>query len=600
MMKYKYNSLLRHPGYNGDFFDDVLGFDDSGGIVGSAGNIADDVLGLDPNGGGIYDIPVIGDIAEELVVGPVGAVVSMVVPPLAVVRAAQALSVAHDTGKGSLAAVAQAAMAAYGVATAPTVPVDIGAGITVPVNANVVAATEMALAEGYTAEQVAKTLVGFGDKATTQAVLQQAGYPAAQSSWAAMTAETAAATDSAAIANMSPEQISNLQTAVTSGDAAATTQQLSSAGIASPSFTAADAAQSVQAMQQAGFDSSAIAEQVSNWQSAGITTEALTSELTGLGISPATVGLPAPTQAQMLTDQYEGFTPDEVINHMAGSSIDPVLAEEIMGNLGYDPFMVSDYMDANPTSFGNTYADPSFMDRVKDANKKLNTLKKLWGNSGGQVGGQVGGAGEDLAANARANTADFLRRIDPYYDYRQNTEIPMMGAAASTAGTLSGLYQQSFTNPLSVYNTPEMQATNAAFMDEMQRRDAASGRLSQYGARAVQAQNQFLTQGLPQYRTGLNQGLQTYYQAAKPQAFDMKTAAAMAQEGTNKAVAGGGYQQPSGISGTLSGLSGSWNQMTNGGNVIDQVQGGLNVVTGLNDLYTGGKEAWDTVSGWFA
>jgi hypothetical protein len=588
MMKYKYNSLLRHPGYNGDFFDDVLGFDDSGGIVGSAGNIADDVLGLDPNGGGIYDIPVIGDIAEELVVGPVGAVVSMVVPPLAVVRAAQALSVAHDTGKGSLAAVAQAAMAAYGVATAPTVPVDIGAGITVPVNANVVAATEMALAEGYTAEQVAKTLVGFGDKATTQAVLQQAGYPAAQSSWAAMTAETAAATDSAAIANMSSEQISNLQTAVNSGDAAATTQQLSSAGIASPSFTAADAAQSVQAMQQAGLGSDFIAEQVSNWQSAGITTEALTSELTSLGISPATVGL---SQAQMLTDQYKGFTSDAVLNHMAGSSIDPVLAEEIMGNLGYDPFMVSDYMDANPTSFGNTYADPSFLDKLKSGLKTAKTLQGLLGSSGGGTGGTG-------SPNVNKNYSQLMSQLDPYWDYRKNTEIPLMGAAAGAAGQLSGLYQQSFTNPLGVYNTPEMQATNAAFMDEMQRRDAASGRLSQYGARAVQAQNKFLTNTLPTYRTNLQQGLGTLYQAARPQASDSQATASAMGQASLLSAANAANQQGT-IAGSVGNLQNSWNQMTGSNNVFDQISGAVNTASNVADLYTKGSQAWDTLSNLF-
>ena len=38
MMK-KYIGILQHPGYNGGFADDVLGFDDNGGIAGSIGNI---------------------------------------------------------------------------------------------------------------------------------------------------------------------------------------------------------------------------------------------------------------------------------------------------------------------------------------------------------------------------------------------------------------------------------------------------------------------------------------------------------------------------------------------------------------------------------
>ncbi len=48
-----------------------------------------------------------------------------------------------------------------------------------------------------------------------------------------------------------------------------------------------------------------------------------------------------------------------------------------------------------------------------------------------------------------------------------------------------------------------MQALSGVFNNQISRRDAAAGRNSQYGARAVEEQNNFLTNSLPNYRTGL-------------------------------------------------------------------------------------------------
>lgn len=123
---------------------------------------------------------------------------------------------------------------------------------------------------------------------------------------------------------------------------------------------------------------------------------------------------------------------------------------------------------------------------------------------------------------------DMMNKADPYLDYRKNVEIPNRQKYAELAPTLfqnandtaslakntlgDMFYQdrmkQTYTDPLSIYNSPEMQALNQQFMQGIERRDAAAGRNSQYGARAIEGQNNFLTNALPTYRTGLMQGQQ--------------------------------------------------------------------------------------------
>lgn len=126
---------------------------------------------------------------------------------------------------------------------------------------------------------------------------------------------------------------------------------------------------------------------------------------------------------------------------------------------------------------------------------------------------------------------DMITKADPYSAMRQSDQIPFMknmleqapgllntaNQTGAQAGTMLNnpqymdLLSKSYSDPLSVYNSPEMQALNDKFMGGIERRDAAAGRNSQYGARAVEAQNNFLTNALPQYRTGLigSQGAQT-------------------------------------------------------------------------------------------
>ena len=85
---------------------------------------------------------------------------------------------------------------------------------------------------------------------------------------------------------------------------------------------------------------------------------------------------------------------------------------------------------------------------------------------------------------------------------------------AAAAGNYNTMLNTSYTDPLSIWNSPEMQAMNNVFKQGIERRDSAAGRNSQYGARAVEMQNNFLTNALPKYRSGLNDALNTTSTAA--------------------------------------------------------------------------------------
>jgi len=126
IMKYKYNALLRHPGYNGDFADDVLGFD--------------------PNGGGLYDIPIIGDVADAVVNSFVGNVIAFAFPIAApfiyAAKSAQALASGNELG-ALLNAVG--AYTAYASPTATTTA-NLGGMEISGLNANLVNATNQAIA----------------------------------------------------------------------------------------------------------------------------------------------------------------------------------------------------------------------------------------------------------------------------------------------------------------------------------------------------------------------------------------------------------------------------------------------------------------------
>lgn len=638
MFKKPFVGILSHPGYNGDFADDVLGFD--------------------PNGGGIYDIPVVGDIADAVVNSFVGNVIAFAFPPAApfIYAAKTAQSLASGNELGALLN-AVGAYTAYSSPTATTTGNLAGMEIS-GVNANLVKGIEMAQAGGASVTDIAKTLVGMGDNKAAMDIAAKAGLDTQEMADALNTAGKEAAAyvpsaedgailtralqESGADSSFITEQLGNL--GINANDAAYLQQGIAS-GLTDTQVTSAlqggmslsdvpTASETFPLQPQYDIQGTPTA---TGTFSAGNEDYIPSEYLNGATDTPfgdqsaldylntpdpfadqsildnlntpveydvgqaANPYMPSDTRADMLAKQYEGFSQADIVEHMAGSSIDPVLAEEVLGNLGMDQFAISDWMDKNPTSFGNTYADPTFLDRVKKGVKDVKTLKSLWdGGSGSGGSGGTGGSGGG-SGNRNAIYSDIMSQIDPYWGYRKNTEIPLMGAAAGAAGTLSGLYQQSFTDPLQAYNTPEMQAINADFMGDIQRRDAAAGRMSQYGARGVEAQNQYLTKALPAYRQSLQSGLGTFYNAAKPEKVNQEATSAAFMNATRAGLLG--TPQDTGVRGALSNLQGSWNQMTNGGNTWDQIGGAVDTASNLVNLYEKGSKAWDTgsniVSSWF-
>jgi hypothetical protein len=142
-----------------------------------------------------------------------------------------------------------------------------------------------------------------------------------------------------------------------------------------------------------------------------------------------------------------------------------------------------------------------------------------------------------------------LSNADPYLQYRQQAEIPFMlgqmqqyGKVQGQQNTLADLiaakqgqtnpvvqalqqkimgtdplggdyrnYQnilgQTYSDPMAYYNSSGYQSLANQLGQQLARRDAAKGRLSQYGDRAVEMQNNFL-KDIGNYRQGLNQSAQ--------------------------------------------------------------------------------------------
>lgn len=168
-----------------------------------------------------------------------------------------------------------------------------------------------------------------------------------------------------------------------------------------------------------------------------------------------------------------------------------------------------------------------------------NILKLGTGVYGAYATNQQGQAQQQIANQ-------LLQNADPYLQYRQQAEIPFKLAQMQQYGNIQdkqnqlmnviaqqptiagdpalqayrtqamgynptagdyGFYQdqlqKTYTDPLGVYNSQGYQKLADLFGSQIARRDAASGRLSQYGDRANEMQGNFLNY-LDKYRSGLN------------------------------------------------------------------------------------------------
>lgn len=100
----------------------------------------------------------------------------------------------------------------------------------------------------------------------------------------------------------------------------------------------------------------------------------------------------------------------------------------------------------------------------------------------------LGGLGNLYSAYNMNQQADYLRGMGEQ----------VMGNNQA----YNNLLQSSYTNPEAFLGSSEFKALNDLYLNDLKRKDAASGRVSQYGARANLAQKQALA-NLGQYRQGL-------------------------------------------------------------------------------------------------
>jgi hypothetical protein len=266
--------------------------------------------------------------------------------------------------------------------------------------------------------------------------------------------------------------------------------------------------------------------------------------LASIGAGAAAPSAPwKPTnQNAMLAAQYSGFNQNDVLQHLAGAGVSQSTAEDVLGAMGtgYDPLAVGDYIKNNAGAFSGS-GDASYLAAQGGMSTVYDKLKNALGlgpggaNSGNAAQGNLLNNLFGYLSAKDANKKWQNTQTDPYRDYRTSEELPLMRQASGAIRGegadpgLLNLYKQSFTDPVGAYKRPEMQALNNQFMNQIQRRDAAAGRNSQYGARAVEAQNQYLTSALPSYRKDLTSGLDTLYKAARPQANDPNANQALAK-----------------------------------------------------------------------
>lgn len=259
-----------------------------------------------------------------------------------------------------------------------------------------------------------------------------------------------------------------------------------------------------------------------------------------------------------LADTTQPYQLDQQYNFNTGQMEAPNYSDPQYTGTGITD---SDNPDVDMNNFSmndpSSFVDPS----VFDSDPTSGSFD--WNEALQSVGGVVNGLAKLFGAGVSYNAAnqqgkanrqisqDLLNNADPYRQYRQQAEIPFMlgqmqqyGDVQNTQNNLlnkiasqvtgdnpdaqtqrnrmsefdkgfipemqnyNNLLKQSYSDPMSVYNSNEYQQLADLFGQQIARRDAAKGRLSQYGDRAVEMQGNFLNH-LNKYRSGLQGNLQT-------------------------------------------------------------------------------------------
>ena len=280
-------------------------------------------------------------------------------------------------------------------------------------------------------------------------------------------------------------------------------------------------------------------------------------------------------------DFYNNDYPD--LQTMLDEQLGPNYNQDLLNNQDANAQAAIDYFGGNQNSGGFDW------NKALQSVGGVNGLAKLFG-----AGVSYNAANQQGKANQQISQ-DLLNNADPYRQYRQQAEIPFMLGQMQQYGDVqnaqnnllnkiasqvtgdnpdaqtqrnrmsefdkgfipemqnyNNLLKQSYSDPMSVYNSNEYQQLADLFGQQIARRDAAKGRLSQYGDRAVEMQGNFLNH-LDKYRSGLQGNLQTVGNL-------WNNAYGTAQNGLNNAV-NANTNQLQGLSQLYSGLGNNLNNI---------------------------------------
>jgi len=161
-------------------------------------------------------------------------------------------------------------------------------------------------------------------------------------------------------------------------------------------------------------------------------------------------------------------------------------------------YSAGDSLDAGGGSLGNEYSyypsqggemgppEPGFMDKI--SNKVGNMKMGDWLKVGKGLYGMYNEQNQLKELKKMGERAASM--ADPFAPQR-----PQYQSLLSQSYTPQGLQ--------SLFNTEYMGGQGNQLMQQLQARDAASGRRSQYGARLAQLQSDFMNNYIPRYRQGL-------------------------------------------------------------------------------------------------
>lgn len=212
---------------------------------------------------------------------------------------------------------------------------------------------------------------------------------------------------------------------------------------------------------------------------------------------------------------------------------------DISGNSNINPMINGETMtpQVGMGNASNLYGgqEPNLFDKIGYAfNNAKDTVSgmlpdKTTMNNGFQTYGKMKAIGNLYGAYQAQQRQGMLQDL---YNQQKQAYDSQMGNYNNFNNQIQNLQ----TNPSEYFNSPEWQAQNSNFLANLARKDAASGRRSQYGARAAQMQNNFLqgvnakTSALTNARgsapsaAGLNQAL--YNQTANSNAIGQNIAGA--------------------------------------------------------------------------